>query len=73
MKRFLATLALTCVLSGSALAGTIPTCGLTADEPPTEATETTELGHVPTSDSTSPREVATPGLSILLTLLDLAF
>jgi len=30
MKRLLLTLALTCVLSGSALAGDIPTCGAPA-------------------------------------------
>jgi hypothetical protein len=70
MKRFLATLALTCVLSGSAFAGTIPTCGLTSEEPTTEATEP---GHIPTSDSTSPGEMPGVDVSILLTLLDLAF
>jgi hypothetical protein len=37
MKRFLVTLMLTCVLSGSALAGTIPTCG--APEPAPTATQ----------------------------------
>jgi hypothetical protein len=51
MKRFLATLALTCVLSSVALAGDIDTCGLTADQPTT--TEPTAPGHVPTSDSVS--------------------
>ncbi len=33
MKRFLTALALTCVLSGSAWAGTIDTCGVTAPAP----------------------------------------
>jgi hypothetical protein len=33
MKRFLAILAVTCVLSGYALAGDIPTCGAPAPAP----------------------------------------
>jgi hypothetical protein len=33
MKRFLTTLALTCVLSVSALAGTIDTCGVSEPAP----------------------------------------
>jgi hypothetical protein len=33
MKRFLVTLALTCVLSTSALAGSIPTCGAPSPAP----------------------------------------
>jgi hypothetical protein len=32
MKRFLMTIAFTCVLSGSALAGEMPTCGAPAPE-----------------------------------------
>ncbi len=35
MKRLLVTLAVTCVLSGSALAGTIPTCGAPEPAPTT--------------------------------------
>lgn len=37
MKRSLAALALTCVLFGSVVAGTIPTCG--APDPPPTTTE----------------------------------
>jgi len=33
MQRFLGALALTCVLSVSAIAGTIDTCGVTAPSP----------------------------------------
>jgi hypothetical protein len=33
MKRLLMTIALTCVLSGSVLAGDMPTCGITAPAP----------------------------------------
>lgn len=49
MKRFVMTIALTCVLSGSALAGDIPSVGFTAP-PPDETTPTTTLttpGEVP--------------------------
>jgi hypothetical protein len=53
------------------LAGTIPTCGLTADEPTT--TEPTGSGNIPSTDSTSLGEIPGVDVSILLTLLDLAF
>ena len=43
MKRFAMTVVLTCVLSGSALAGDIPTVGVTAPPPPPTA-----AGEVPT-------------------------
>ncbi|MDQ5844255.1 MAG: hypothetical protein M3539_03080 [Acidobacteriota bacterium] len=53
MKRFLMTLALTCVLSTSAMAGLIPTVGVTAP-PPTG----------PTATATSPGEIPTGGLAV---------
>ena len=37
MKRFAMTVVLTCVLSGSSLAGDIPTVGVTAPPPPPTA------------------------------------
>ena len=52
MKRFMMTLALTCVLSASALAGDVPTVGITAP-PPDETT--------PTSTLTAPGEVPSVG------------
>ncbi len=58
MKRIIATLALTCALSVSALAGEIPTCNTS----PTAATAT---GEVPTNGSES---VLT---DVLLTLVGL--
>lgn len=70
MKRFLTALALTCVLSGSALAGHIDTCGITASEPTTA--ETAMPGNMPSTDSTAPGEMTGVDVSILLTLLDLA-
>jgi ribose/xylose/arabinose/galactoside ABC-type transport system permease subunit len=70
MKRFLITLALMCVLSGSALAGHIDTCGAPA---PTGAAQTTSPGDVPSVGSTSPGEIPTCGWAVVLTLLDIAF
>jgi hypothetical protein len=61
MKRFLVTLALTCVLSGTAFAGEIPTMG-SPSPAPDGATQTTLPGDMPTC-----------GLSVLLTILNLAF
>lgn len=40
MKRFLMTLALTCALSTPAVAGLIPTVGVTSPPPPGEPTTT---------------------------------
>ena len=52
MKRFVMTMALTCVLSGSALAGEIPTVGFTAP-PPDETTTLTAPGEVPSGGLTT--------------------
>lgn len=71
MKRLLATLALTCALSGVSLGADIPTCGLTSEAPTTA--ETTSPGEVPTTAVTSPGDMPTCGLSLLLTALDLVF
>lgn len=40
MKRFAISLALTCVLSFSAMAGEMPTCGITGNIPTVGITET---------------------------------
>ncbi len=71
MKRFLLALTLAGVLSSSALAGTIDTCGAPAPAP--SGTETSSPGDMPTVGSTSPADIPTCGLSVLLTILDLAF
>ena len=72
MKRFLVTLTLTCVLSVSAMAGSIPTCGAPApDVPPVPITS--EPGEMPTVGSTAPGDIPTCGLSFVVTLLELAF
>jgi hypothetical protein len=50
MKRFLMTMALTCVLSVTVLAGQIPSVGVTEPPPdePTLTTTTTAPGEIPT-------------------------
>jgi hypothetical protein len=54
MKRFLMTIALTCVLSVTAFAGLIPSDGVTAP-PPDETT--------PTTSATEPGPIPTVGLT----------
>jgi hypothetical protein len=70
MKRLLIALALTCVLSGSVLAGDVDTAGAPA---PRGTAQTTSPGDMPTVGSTSPGEIPTCGWSVVLTLLDIAF
>ncbi len=71
MKRFVMTVALACALSGTALAGNIPTSGEPSpgNIPMTES----EPGNIPTGGSTSLGEMPTCGLSVLFTILELAF
>jgi hypothetical protein len=71
MKRFVMAVALACVLSGTALAGNIPTGGEPSpgNIPMTES----EPGHIPTGGSQLPGEMPTCGLSALLAILELAF
>jgi hypothetical protein len=50
MKRFVITIALTCFLSGSVLAGDVPSGGFTAPPPPpdgVQATDTSAPGEIP--------------------------
>ena len=54
MKRFAMTVALTCVLSGSALAGEVPSVGVTAPTPD----ETT-----PTTSAPAPGDIPSGGLT----------
>lgn len=82
MKRFVIAIALACVLSGTALAGEIHTAGLVPPPPPPGAAQTASPGDIPGVDFTSPDEIPstgftgempTCGLSVWLTILDLAF
>jgi hypothetical protein len=72
MKRFVMASVLACVLSGTALAGLIPSTGIVSPPPP-PPDETATLGDIPSTGFTSPGEMPTCGLSILLTALDLVF
>jgi len=66
MKSF-ATLVLVCALSGTALAGDVPSTGIVPPPPETVQSET------PNTDVTLPGEIPTSGLSLLLTALGLVF
>jgi hypothetical protein len=63
MKRFLMSIALVCVLTGAAMAGEMPTCGVPSPAP----------GEMPTVGSTAPADMPTCGLSLVVMLFDLAF
>jgi hypothetical protein len=71
MKRFMMTIALVCVLSSSALAGEIPTSGVTSPPPsePTETTSATSPGEMPTGGFA--QQISDAGLSVLLSVLGL--
>ncbi|MDQ1707091.1 MAG: hypothetical protein QOJ88_302 [Pyrinomonadaceae bacterium] len=70
MKRFLATLALTCAFSGLALGADIPTCGVPA--PASSGTETAP-GEIATPGFTSPGDMGNGAPTVLLIILDLLF
>src|SRR5215510_3765261 len=53
MKRFMLTVALTCILSVSALAGEMPTCGVVAPSPTPATATTTDPGEIPTAGTAS--------------------
>lgn len=50
MKRFLAAMALACVLSASALAGDVSTSGIAPPPPAAETTSAPSPGEIPSSD-----------------------
>lgn len=70
MKRFLMTIALTCVLSASALAGDMPTCGVTSTQPggATQITDETLPGNIPTDGAVEPT-MANATLEAMISLL----
>ena len=67
MKRFMLTVALTCVLSVSALAGEMPTVPV-ATTTPASAT-TTALGEMPTVPCPPPTTAQMQGSGILATII----
>lgn len=62
MKRFLMTIVLTCVLSVTALAGLIPSDGVTAP-PPDEPAVPTATGEVPSGGLT--QEISEAALTLI--------
>ncbi len=64
MKRFTLTIALTCVLSVSALAGEMPTMGVVTPTPNPAVASTPDPGDMPTTGNplTAPGEIQGPGL-----------
>lgn len=70
MKRFLAATALACVVSVSAVAGDLPTSGVTSSGPDgTTQTTTTSPGDLPTSGVTAPQPNAPTELSVGTTVI----
>ncbi len=70
MKRFVLALTLVCALSGTALAGLIPTTDVAPPQPP-PPDETTITGDIPSTGFTLPGDI--PTVDLLLTVLDLVF
>ena len=66
MKRLALIGVLTCVLSGVARAGEIPSTGATAQQPPPSVTTT---GEVPSTGATTPPSSAV--LTIILTIINI--
>ncbi|MEK6278718.1 MAG: hypothetical protein AABN95_00025 [Acidobacteriota bacterium] len=76
MKRFLGAIALACVFSVSALAGDVPTAGITSPQPgdvPTAGITSPQPGDVPTGGiaSTSGETESSLTTTVLLTILGL--
>jgi hypothetical protein len=70
MKRFLAAISLACALSVSALAGEIPTSGITSPAPngTTSTTDVTLPGEIPCGFA---EQISEAGMSSLLAVLGL--
>jgi hypothetical protein len=78
MRHLALAIALTCLLSGVARAGEIPSTGATAPQPPSSAVTTSEIhttgefdstdGEIPTTGTTAP-EASNSALTIILALL----
>jgi len=72
MKRFMLTVALTCVLSVSALAGEMPTCGVVAPSPTPATATTTDPGEMPTAGAASSQQGDVQGPTTLLATIIIA-
>ena len=62
MKRFMLTVALTCTISVSTLAGEMPTAGVTTNTPPRTVVAATEPGKEPTDPPAETLTEETPGI-----------
>ena len=69
MKRFMLTVALACVLSVSALAGEMPTCGVVAPSPTPATATTTDPGEMPTVGAASSQQGDVQGPTLLTTII----
>ena len=74
MKRFMLTVALTCILSISTPAGEMPTCGAVAPSPTPATATTTAPGEMSTAGAASsqPGDLADPTTRSLLTTIIIA-
>ena len=67
MKRFMLTVALTCTLSVSTLAGEMPTAGVTTTTPPRTLVSATDPIETPTAGTEVPEETSEwPGVLEIL-------
>ena len=67
MKRFMLTVALTCTLSVSALAGEMPTNGVASSTPPTAVSAAIAPGEEPTVQGAELPDEEPPGILEMLT------
>ena len=68
MKRLMLTVALTCALSVSALAGEMPTNGVVSNTPPPPVSAATSPGEEPTIPGAELPDEEPPGILEMLTL-----
>jgi hypothetical protein len=74
MKRFLAAMALACVLSVSALAGDVPTSGFAPSPPPPQTANATSFGETSASaGEIPPGDLAQPTIAdeVILNVLEI--
>ena len=71
MKRFMLTVALTCILSVSTLAGEMPTCVVVAPSPTPATATTTDPGEMSTAGAASSQQgdVQGPTATLLTTII----
>lgn len=73
MRRFVLAIALACAVSSTAFAGIIHSTDVAAPPPPDATAQTDLPGEIPSTGFTSPGDMPTCGLSVLLTAFGLVF